>query len=154
MGKMCRVLEGRGVEGISEMAQEAQQEIGGGRGSEFIVPRGNALRWVLTVGAGGVRDQLGNSGPLPSRLARSYSQARSSHLRAAIASLRPSADSAGWIRCRRRGSTVRARASPTKLIALSGSVDTSALAVRSANSSSVNCGAPPHINHTDIRLKE
>jgi hypothetical protein len=28
MGKMCRVLEGRGVEGISEMAQEAQQEIG------------------------------------------------------------------------------------------------------------------------------
>ena len=28
MGKMSRVLEGRGVEGISEMAQEAQQEIG------------------------------------------------------------------------------------------------------------------------------
>ena len=27
MGKMSRVLEGRGVEGISEMAQEAQQEI-------------------------------------------------------------------------------------------------------------------------------
>jgi hypothetical protein len=73
-----------------------------------------------------------------SRLAASYSQARSSHLRAAVTSLRPSAASAGSIRCRSRGSTVRARASATKLVALSGRVDTSALAVRSANSRSVN----------------
>lgn len=73
-----------------------------------------------------------------SRLARSYSQARSSHLRAAVTSLRPSAASAGSIRCRSRGSSVRARASATKLVALSGRVDTSALAVRSANSRSVN----------------
>ena len=73
-----------------------------------------------------------------SRLARSYSQARSSHLRAAIASLRLSAVSAGSIRYRSRGSTVRASASVAKLVALSGKVETSALAVRSTNSSSVN----------------
>jgi hypothetical protein len=88
-----------------------------------------------------------------SRLARSYLQARSSHLRAAIASSHPSAASAGPIRCRRRGSTVPARALATKLVALSGSVETRALAVRSANSSSVTRGAHPHINHPETLVQ-
>ena len=117
--------------------------------SSFIARSCVGLATPLPVSGAGGRGSKRVTGAcrllrLLSRLARSYSQARPSHLRAAVASLRSSADSAGPIRCRSRGSTVWPSELRAKLVAFSGDVDTSALAVRSRNSSSV-MRSPPHI---------
>jgi hypothetical protein len=110
--------------------------------SSFIARSCDGLATPLPVSGAGARGSKRVTGAcgllsLLSRLARSYSQARPSHLRAAVASLRSSADSAGPIRCRSRGSTVWPSELRTKLVAFSGDVDTSALVVRSRNSSLV-----------------
>ncbi len=117
------------------MANHRRRESLGPLGTQGLRPLNKGVNGPASGGYGSTRRP---PDCMRSRLAASYSQARSSHLRAAITSLRPSAASAGSIRYRSRGSTVRARASATKLVALSGRVDTSALAVRSANSRSVN----------------
>jgi hypothetical protein len=110
--------------------------------SSFIARSCDGLATPLPMSGAGARGSKRVTGAcgllsLLSRLARSYSQARPSHLRAAVASLRSSADSAGPIRCRSRGSTVWPSELRAKLVAFSGDVDTSALAVLSRNSSSV-----------------
>jgi hypothetical protein len=71
------------------------------------------------------------------RLATSNSAARSSHLRAASASPRSSADRAGVTRNRRRGSLVRPRARDANSHACAGRNGSSVNAIRSRNSMSV-----------------